>query len=187
MPHLWQPAIIHQQRFLSSKILSLPTQTNLVCVSHFSLLNRDGQTTNIGPGQTIMLTNNPNSVVLNGQQQPQQSQPICRNLIKQEPLLYAATPSMIGRNDFCYESNMKSTRLWPWETYAHTFPSKTIPFSKKTTKNISKTVSFRSSSFRQPFLPDQKSLHNNILISFVSIPNIIYFCFFCCFVFFSFE
>ena len=63
-----------------------------------------------------MLTNNPNSVVHNGQQQSplsQQNQPICRNLIKQEPLLYAATPSMIGRNDFYYESNMKSTRLWP--------------------------------------------------------------------------
>jgi len=55
-----------------------------------------------------MLTNSPNSIVLTGQQQ----QPICRNLIKQEPIHYTTTPSNIGRNDFYYESNIKQTRLW---------------------------------------------------------------------------
>jgi hypothetical protein len=78
------------------------------------LINRDCQTGNIGTGQTIMLTNSPNSIVLAGQQQQQQQQmqPICRNLIKQEPILYTTTPTNIGRNDYCYESNMKATRVW---------------------------------------------------------------------------
>jgi hypothetical protein len=58
-----------------------------------------------------MLTNSPNSIVLTGQQQ-QQTQPICRNLIKQESILYTTTPSNIGKNDFCYEPNIKQTRLW---------------------------------------------------------------------------
>jgi hypothetical protein len=70
-----------------------------------SLINRDCQTTNIGTGQTIMLTNSPNSIVFTGQQQP-----ICRNLIKQEPILY--TTSTTGRNELCYESNIKQTDLW---------------------------------------------------------------------------
>jgi len=38
-----------------------------------SFINREGQTTNIGTGQTIMLTNSPNSIVLTGQQQQQQA------------------------------------------------------------------------------------------------------------------
>ncbi len=60
-----------------------------------------------------MLTNSPNSIVLTGQQQQQQTQPICRNLIKQEPVHYTpTTPTNIGRNEFCYESNIKPTRLW---------------------------------------------------------------------------
>ena len=71
-----------------------------------SLINRDCQTTNIGTGQTIMLTNSPNSIVLTGQQQ----QPICRNLIKQEPLHYTTTTT--GRNEFCYEPSIKQTGLW---------------------------------------------------------------------------
>ncbi len=75
-------------------------------------MNRDGQTTNIGTGQTIMLTNSPNSIVLTGQQQQQQNQPICRNLIKQEPIHYTTTPSNLGRNDLCYEQNIKPNRLW---------------------------------------------------------------------------
>jgi hypothetical protein len=58
-----------------------------------------------------MLTNSPNSIVLTGQQQ-QQQQPICRNLIKQEPIHYTTTSSNIGRNDFCYEPNIKQTHLW---------------------------------------------------------------------------
>jgi hypothetical protein len=59
-----------------------------------------------------MLTNSPNSIVLASQQQQQQIQPICRNLIKQEPIHYTTTPTNIGRNDYCYESNMKPTRVW---------------------------------------------------------------------------
>jgi hypothetical protein len=55
-----------------------------------------------------MLTNSPNSIVLTGQQQQQ----ISRNLIKQEPIHYTTTPSNIGRNDFCYEPNIKQTHLW---------------------------------------------------------------------------
>ena len=53
-----------------------------------------------------MLTNSPNSIVLTGQQQQQQQiQPISRNIVKQEPILYTTTN---GRNDLCYEQ----TRLW---------------------------------------------------------------------------
>jgi hypothetical protein len=96
-----------QQLFLSSKIISI--QTNLFSFQNFSLINRDGQTTNIGTGQTIMLTNSPNSIVRTGQQQ---TQPVCRNLIKQEPILYTTTSSNMGRNDLYYESNIKQTRLW---------------------------------------------------------------------------
>ena len=77
------------------------------------MINRDSQTTNIGQAQTIMLTNSPNSIVLTGQQS--QTSPMCRTMIKQEPLLYATTTRMStnGRNDFGYESSMKTTRLWP--------------------------------------------------------------------------
>ncbi|CAF0965741.1 unnamed protein product [Rotaria sordida] len=80
-----------------------------------NLINRDYPTTNIGTGQAIMLTNSPNSIVFTGQQQQQpQIQPICRNLVKQEPMLYrtTTTTSTIGRNDLCYESNIKQTHLW---------------------------------------------------------------------------
>lgn len=77
-----------------------------------SLINRDCQTTNIGTGQTIMLTNSPNSIVFTGQQQQQQQQPICRNLIKQEPILYTTTTSTTGRNELCYEPSIKQTGLW---------------------------------------------------------------------------
>jgi hypothetical protein len=59
-----------------------------------------------------MLTNSPNSIVLTGQQQQQQTQTMCRNLIKQEPILYTTTPSNIGRNELCYEQNLKPTCLW---------------------------------------------------------------------------
>lgn len=107
--------IIHHQIFLSSKIIySFLIKTKSFFLLNFSLINRDGQTTNIGTGQTIMLTNSPNSIVLPGQQQQQhqQTQPICRNLIKQEPIVYTTSPSNIGRNDLCYESNIKPTRLW---------------------------------------------------------------------------
>jgi hypothetical protein len=75
----------------------------IVSFFNLSLINRDYQTTNIGTGQTIMLTNSPNSIVLTGQQQ--QQQPISRNIVKQEPILYTTTN---GRNDLCYEQ----TRLW---------------------------------------------------------------------------
>jgi len=81
-----------------------------------SFINREGQTTNIGTGQTIMLTNSPNSIVLTGQQQQQQQQqhiqPVCRNLIKQEPMIYTATSTILAKNDIGYESNMKATRVW---------------------------------------------------------------------------
>jgi hypothetical protein len=64
----------------------------------------------MGTGQTILLTNSPNSIVRTGQKQ--QTQPVCRNLIKQEPFHYTTTPSNIGRNELCYEPNIKQTRLW---------------------------------------------------------------------------
>jgi hypothetical protein len=71
-------------------------------------MNRDCQTTNIGSAQTIMLTNSPNSIVFTGQQQ----QSVCRNLIKQEPILYTTTNSNTGRNELYYEPSIKQTRLW---------------------------------------------------------------------------
>ncbi|CAM4889983.1 unnamed protein product [Rotaria socialis] len=83
---------------------------------NLSLINRDCQPTSIGRGQTIMLTNSPNTIVLTGQQQQLQPQPQCRNIIKQEPILYttttATTTSAASRNDLCYESNIKQNRLW---------------------------------------------------------------------------
>jgi hypothetical protein len=108
---------------LTSNFLASLTNATVVTTTNNSsstipinLINRDCQTTNIGTGQTIMLTNSPNSIVLASQQQQQQQQqqiqPICRNLIKQEPIHYTTTPTNIGRNDYCYESNMKPTRVW---------------------------------------------------------------------------
>jgi hypothetical protein len=97
---------------LASQLTSnfLASLTNATTAIPINLINRDCQTTNIGTGQTIMLTNSPNSIVRTGQQQ--QTQPVCRNLIKQEPILYTTTSSNIGRNDLYYESNMKQARLW---------------------------------------------------------------------------
>jgi len=91
----------------------LTTNSNGSTAIPFNMINRDSQTTNIGQAQTIMLTNSPNSIVLTGQQS--QTSPMCRTMIKQEPLLYATTTRMStnGRNDFAYESSMKTTRLWP--------------------------------------------------------------------------
>ncbi|CAF3370462.1 unnamed protein product [Rotaria sp. Silwood1] len=87
------------------------TNDNSSSTIPINLINRDCQTTNIGTGQAIMLTNSPNSILLTGQQQ--QIQPICRNLVKQEPVVYrTTTTSTVGRNDLCYESNIKPTRLW---------------------------------------------------------------------------
>ncbi|UJR15868.1 hypothetical protein I4U23_002794 [Adineta vaga] len=106
---------------LTSNFLASLTNATVVTTTNNSssaipinLINRDCQTTNIGTGQTIMLTNSPNSIVLTGQQQQQQlqqqTQPVCRNVIKQEPILYTATT---GRNELCYETNLKQTHLWP--------------------------------------------------------------------------
>jgi hypothetical protein len=78
---LLQLRIIHHQRFLLSKI-SLRIKRKLNFFLNLSLINRDYQTTNIAAGQTIMLTNSPNSIVLTGQQQ---AQPIPRHVVKQEP------------------------------------------------------------------------------------------------------
>jgi hypothetical protein len=60
-----------------------------------------------------MLTNSPNSIILTGQQQ-QQHQPINRNMIKQEQILYATTTAAnTGRNELCYEpTSSKQARLW---------------------------------------------------------------------------
>jgi len=60
-----------------------------------------------------MLTNSPNSIILTGQQQ-QQHQPINRNMIKQEQILYATTTAgNTGRNELCYEpTSSKQARLW---------------------------------------------------------------------------
>ncbi|CAF2371265.1 unnamed protein product [Rotaria sp. Silwood2] len=91
------------------------TNDNSSSTMPINLINRDCQTTNIGTGQAIMLTNNPNSIALTGQQQQQQQpqvQSICRNLVKQEPVVYRTASSTVGRNDLCYESNIKQTRLW---------------------------------------------------------------------------
>ena len=88
---------------------------------HFSIINRDCQTTNIGSAQTIMLTNSPNSIILTGQQQQhhqqqQQQQTLNRNLIKQEQIVYTTSSSVAantGRNELCYEpTSSKPTRLW---------------------------------------------------------------------------
>ena len=104
-----QRLIIHHQLFLLSKENLFQNQTKTLFFLNFSLINRDYQSTNIGTGQTIMLRNSPNSIVLTRQQQQQQAQPVCRNLIKQEPMIYTTTT---GRNDLCYEPNIKQTRLW---------------------------------------------------------------------------
>lgn len=60
-----------------------------------------------------MLTNSPNSIVLTSQQP--QGTPVCRPMVKQEPMVYATSTRMSsnGRNDYAYESSMKATRLWP--------------------------------------------------------------------------
>ncbi|CAF1460838.1 unnamed protein product [Adineta steineri] len=110
---------------LTSNFLASLTNATVVTTTNNSssaipinLINRDCQTTNIGTGQTIMLTNSPNSIVLTGQhhqqqqQQQQQTQPICRNLIKQEPSVYTTTTTTPGRNELCYESSIKQTHLW---------------------------------------------------------------------------
>lgn len=82
-----------------------------------SIINRDGQTTNVGTAQTIMLTNSPNSIILTGQQQqqPTSSVPsINRNLIDQESMIYTSTSTANpGRNELFYEpTNAKQARLW---------------------------------------------------------------------------
>ena len=78
-----------------------------------SIINRDGQTTNVGTAQTIMLTNSPNSIILTGQQQPTSSvSSINRNLIDQDSMIYTSTANS-GRNDLFYEpTNAKQARLW---------------------------------------------------------------------------
>lgn len=82
-----------------------------------SIINRDGQSANVGTAQTIMLTNSPNSIILAGPQQQQATSsvpPINRNLIDQESMIYASTSSANpGRNELFYEpTNAKQARLW---------------------------------------------------------------------------
>jgi hypothetical protein len=58
-----------------------------------------------------MLTNSPNSMMLTGQQQQQQT--INRNIIKHEPMHYSTATANTGRNELFYEpTSAKQTRLW---------------------------------------------------------------------------